>query len=99
MSARRFLFACLAVVTLGGTALLGAAAGGAAVYVAAREQLALQPTANAPAAQPVSDQTVNVDINTAVTTAVSQVSPAVVTVVNTLGQGAQASGSGVIISA
>lgn len=100
MSARRLLFVCLAIVTLGSTALLGAAAGGAAVYIAARDQLAGQPAATAaPQVQPVSNETVNVDVNTAVTTAVSQVSPAVVTVVNTLGQGAQASGSGVIISA
>jgi 2-alkenal reductase len=100
MSARRLIFTCLAIVTLGATALLGAAAGGAAVYVAARDQLAAQPPAatSAPVAVPASDHTVNVDINTAVETAVSQVSPAVVTVVNTLGPGQQASGSGVIIS-
>jgi S1-C subfamily serine protease len=100
MSARRVLVTCLAIVTLGTTALLGAAAGGAAVYVAARQQLAAAPpTDGAPVAQPASDQTINVDINTAVQSAVSQVSPAVVTVVNTLGPGQQASGSGVIISA
>lgn len=100
MHIRRFLFACLAVVTLGGTALLGATAGGAAVFLAARDQFSRQPLATAVAPDPlaVSDQTLNVDINTAVQTAVGQVSPAVVTVVNTLSQG-QASGSGVIISA
>ena len=101
MHARRFLFACLAVVTLGSTALLGATAGGAAVFLAARDQLAQPPAATtaAPDTVPVSDQTLNVDINTAVQTAAAQVSPAVVTVVNTLAQGGQASGSGVIISA
>ena len=101
MSARRLLLACVALVTLGTTAVLGAVAGGAAVFLAARDQLANQPPAAtvAPQVVSVSDQTINVDINTAVQTAVSQVSPAVVTVVNTLGRGAQASGSGVIISA
>jgi S1-C subfamily serine protease len=100
MSGRRLLLACLAVVTLGATAAFGAAAGGAAVYLAAREQLAGQgaPTPDAPDVVPISERTVNVDINTAVQTAVSQVSPAVVTVVNRIGGGAQGSGSGVIIS-
>ena len=102
MSMRRLLFTCLAIVTLSGTALLGAAAGGAAVYLAAREQLAQAvPSAaeDEPNVVPASNQTINIDVNTAVQEAVSRVSPAVVTVVNTLGPGQQASGSGVIISA
>jgi 2-alkenal reductase len=59
------------------------------------------PAASEPVtAEPVAQNTtVNVDINTAVQDAVARVSPAVVTVVNTLGRGAQGSGSGVIISA
>lgn len=101
MSTRRFLFTCLAAVVLAATALTGAAAGGTAVYFAAREQLAQAAVSNpdeAPVAEPVTSQVINVDVNTAVQQAVSRVMPAVVTVVNTLGPGQQGSGSGVIIS-
>jgi len=94
----------LAVAALGGAGLTGAVAGGAAVYVAARESLQAAP---APTAEPVpvdqsadgSGTTLNVDIHTAVEDAVAKVSPAVVTVVNYVGRGAQGSGSGVIVSA
>ena len=104
MTMRRILLTCLAVVALGGAGLTGAVAGGAAVYVAARDSLQAAP---APTAEPVvADQnadagntTLNVDINTAVQDAVAKVSPAVVTVVNYVGREAQGSGSGVIISA
>jgi 2-alkenal reductase len=86
---------------MGGSALLGAAAGGTAVYLAARNQLeAAAPQTDQVAAEPVSqDSTINVDVNSAVQDAVARVSPAVVTVVNYAGNTAQGSGSGVIISA
>jgi 2-alkenal reductase len=94
---------------LGGSALLGAVSGGAAVFLAARDQLAAAPAVDGGAAtpapvgapaEPVADQpqVINVDINSAVQQAVASVSPAVVTVVNTLQGGGQGSGSGVIIS-
>lgn len=93
MSARKFFLGFGLLVLVGFTAVLGAVAGGGAVLWAVQDRL----NAPAPAApQPVSsvEQTVNVDINTAVQDAVEKVGPAVVTVVN-VGQG---SGSGVIIS-
>jgi 2-alkenal reductase len=101
MSVRRLILASLAVVALGGSSLLGAAAGGAAVYVAVQDQLAAAAPDTVPVvAEPVSQgNTLNVDINTAVQDAVARVSPAVVTVVNYAGRTAQGSGSGVIISA
>jgi len=81
----------------------GAAAGGAAVFMAVRDQVAAVPP-TAPAlsapAQPTSPEAPaattlqTVDVETAVTGAVAKVAPAVVTVVN---QGI-GSGSGVIIS-
>jgi 2-alkenal reductase len=103
MPFRRFILTCAVVLGVASTALFGALAGGAAVYVAVRDRLAAQPLAAAPTAsaetQPEAPQVLQVDVNTAVEAAVAQVGPAVVTVVNTLPQGAgQASGSGVIIS-
>ncbi len=100
MNGRRFLLSCLAVITMGGAAAFGAVGGGAAVYMAVRSQLTQPAATTAVAADPVpaSNQTVNVDVNTAVEDAVAKVSPAVVTVVNNLSDGSQASGSGVFIS-
>jgi 2-alkenal reductase len=87
---------------VGGATAVGAVAGGTAVFVAARSQLqaaqAAAPTA-APIVEPVSQAPAQVDTNTAVEAAVAKVGPAVVTVVNDLGGGQQASGSGVFISA
>jgi S1-C subfamily serine protease len=48
---------------------------------------------------PVTEQNITVDVSTAIEDAVAKVGPAVVTVVNTLSGGGQASGSGVIFSA
>jgi 2-alkenal reductase len=99
MSVRRVVLAGLAVMALGSSSLLGAAAGGAAVYVAVQDQLAAAPQALPVVAEPAAQSnTINVDINTAVQDAVARVSPAVVTVVNYAGRVAQGSGSGVIIS-
>ena len=87
MTVRRIILACLAVALMGGSALLGAAAGGAAVFVAARGWLAsgaipnVDPVVGNSVAQ---NNTVNVDINSAVEGAVTRVSPAVVTVINDL---------------
>jgi S1-C subfamily serine protease len=100
MSGRRFLMVLVGGVLLFCVGISGAAAGGAAVYLAVRDQA--QPVAaasQAGEASPAGPQVINVDINTAVEKAVAQVGPAVVTVVNDLATGGQASGSGVIISA
>jgi 2-alkenal reductase len=95
----------LAGFALALSGLTGAAAGGAAVYVALNEGHTSSPVPQVPAALPVAST--SVEITTAVTDAVQQVSPAVVTVVNHLprqqtffGQSVEptASGSGVIIS-
>src|SRR6185503_2276559 len=100
MTVRRFLLSCLLVAMVGGATAVGAVAGGTAVFVAARGQLQGAQTAaatTAPVVEPVSQAPV--DTNTAVEAAVAKVGPAVVTVVNDLGGGQQASGSGVFISA
>jgi len=102
MTVRRFLLSCLMVAMIGGATAVGAVAGGTAVFVAARGQLQAAQTAAATAApvvEPVSQAPAQVDTNTAVEAAVAKVGPAVVTVVNDLGGGQQASGSGVFISA
>lgn len=99
MTLRKWIVTSLVVVAVGISGVLGALAGGGAVYWAVRDRLnAPAVSTPAPAAQPAGaqpEQTLNVDINTAIEDAVAKVSPAVVTVVN-VGQG---SGSGVIISA
>lgn len=103
MTLRRILLSCMAVALMGGSALFGAAAGGAAVFAVAQNRLAAAAAAvdnDAVVGDPVAqNNTVNVDINTAVEDAVAKVSPAVVTVINNLGGGQQASGSGVFFSA
>jgi len=137
MTARRIILSCLLLALVSGAATVGALAGGAAVYLAARGQLqpptpmatlvdtatleipaataeasatALEPTtsptavtlptAAATAGQPNPPVTVvaALDQSTAVEQAVTKVGPAVVTVINDLGDGQQASGSGIIIS-
>ena len=110
MNLKKMLLTFAVMVAAGGAAALGAVAGGGAVYLTVRDRL------NAPAvvnASPAPEQTLRVDVNTAVEDAVAQVSPAVVTVVNHLQsqsgvdifgfpvgptEDPQASGSGVIIS-
>jgi S1-C subfamily serine protease len=102
MTVRRIVLSCLAVALMGGSALFGAVAGGAAVFAAAQSRLS--PAAAVDVDQPVGEpvvqnSTLNVDINTAVEDAAAKVSPAVVTVINNLGGGQKASGSGVFFSA
>ncbi len=96
MTLRKALIAGGLVIAVGVAGVLGAVAGGGAVYWAVRERLN-QP---APAAAPVqaaspSSQSYTVEINSAVQEAVAKVGPAVVTVVSVN----QGSGSGVIVSA
>jgi len=93
MSVRKFFLGLGLIMAIGVTGVLGALAGGGAVYWAVRERLNAPAPTGLPASQTV-EQTVHVDINTAVEEAVEKVGPAVVTVVS-VGQG---SGSGVIIS-
>jgi 2-alkenal reductase len=102
---KRFVLTCAVVLGIASTAIFGAAAGGAAVYMAVRDRLGAQassvtaPSSTEAQATPQTPQILQVDVNTAVEQAVAKVGPAVVTVVNTLQQGAgQASGSGVIVS-
>ncbi|MCS6909787.1 MAG: trypsin-like peptidase domain-containing protein [Anaerolineales bacterium] len=95
MNWRRLWLTLGVVLAVGLSGLLGAAAGGAAVFWAVRDRLG--PSAPLPVervAQPtLPAQTINVDINTAIQDAVARVSPAVVTVITDRG-----SGSGVIVS-
>jgi 2-alkenal reductase len=98
MSLKRGLLTGVLIAAVGGTAALGAAAGGGAVYWAVRDRLNAPAIVDASPPAPAPEQTLRVDVNTAVEEAVATVSPAVVTVVNTLGFGGKASGSGVIIS-
>jgi 2-alkenal reductase len=120
MSLKRALLSCVFILALGLSSLLGAAVGGGMVYWTFQDQLKSRlaaPPAPVPPV-PVSsvapvNQTIYVDVNSAVETAVAKVSPAVVTVINTLKptqsvdifgfptgatESAQASGSGVLIS-
>jgi S1-C subfamily serine protease len=102
------------VVLMGGAATMGALAGGTAVFLAAHNELqamaaaapatvVVPATVAASTAAPtraVAEQAAvtPADQSTAVEQAVAKVGPAVVTVINDLGGGQQASGSGVIIS-
>lgn len=111
---KRIFFAFLVMIVAGISALTGALAGGVAVFTAMRPaQATAAPAAasqNIPASN-ITNQVVtlsNTDIETAVTNAVDQVGPAVVTVVGVVpGQmtffgptgDSQVSGSGVFISA
>jgi 2-alkenal reductase len=120
MSLKRVLLSCAFILALAASSLLGATVGGGAVYWAVQGQLksrlavATPVTAASPvySVEPV-NQTINVEVNSAVESAVAKVGPAVVTVINTLKptqgvdifgfpvsgpDGAQASGSGVVIS-
>ncbi|MCC7358893.1 MAG: trypsin-like peptidase domain-containing protein [Anaerolineales bacterium] len=104
MSIRRIVISFLAVIAMSGATLFGAVAGGAAVYAAAYSRLNAAPAGSSPqaiVAEPAASggSTLNVDINSAVEDAAAKVGPAVVTVINDLGGGQRASGSGVFISA
>jgi serine protease Do len=121
MNLKRILLTGVLIVAVGGAAAAGALAGGGAVYLAVRDRLnapatavtALAPQPSSAAPAPTQEQTLRVDVNSAVEDAVAKVGPAVVTVVNhlqaqpgvdafgfpTSPSGDQtASGSGVIIS-
>lgn len=100
MTFRRIVLIGGLIVTVGTAGVVGAVAGGGAVYWAVQDRL--NAASPAPVAQPVvqpvtqaAPQSLTVDINSAVQEAVAKVGPAVVTVEN-VGLG---SGSGVIISA
>ncbi len=120
MNLKKMVLTFALIVAVGGAAALGAVAGGGAVYLTVRDRLNAPAVANASPTQsssaaptPAPEQTLRVDVNTAVEQAVAQVGPAVVTVVNHLqsqsgvdifgfpvapSEDPQASGSGVIIS-
>lgn len=120
MNLKKMLLTFAVMVAAGGAAALGAVAGGGAVYLTVRDRLnaptvvnASPPQSSSAAPTPAPEQTLRVDVNTAVEDAVAQVGPAVVTVVNHLqsqsgvdifgfpvgpAEDPQASGSGVIIS-
>jgi 2-alkenal reductase len=87
------------LLAVGLAGVVGAVAGGGAVYWAVQDRLNALTAASPPASTPIAPpqpapQTVNVDINSAVQEAVAKVGPAVVTVEN-VGVG---SGSGVILT-
>jgi 2-alkenal reductase len=113
MSWKRVLYAALIIIVAGVSALSGVLAGGFAVYNALQGEpvvsSAQQPVVTAePAGSPqITNQTIQVNIDTAITQAVETVGPAVVTVLGIVpGQNtifgrtpdAPVSGSGVIIS-
>ncbi len=107
---RRLAIAISLIGAMGLAAFGGAAAGGAAVFVALRQNKteAASAAQATPTPQPAtialptpaapSAGLRTVDVQSAITDAVARVGPAVVTVINTLSDGTQASGSGVIIS-
>ena len=109
---RGFWLGLLAVLAMGSAAVLGAFAGGTAVYFAVARTPGAASAQISSSIQTIASsrqsptQSMTVDIETAVTDAVAKVGPSVVTVVTHLqptgfgrsSQGAQADGSGVIIS-
>jgi serine protease Do len=115
MSLKKLFTFILAIIIIGGSALFGAMAGGAVVYRLMSQNQAttvITPSQSAIEVVPASNNTQNLtvnttDIETAITSAVQNVGPAVVTVVATIpGQqtffgytgDSTASGSGVFIS-
>lgn len=105
MSAKRIILAMGLVGAMVVAAFGGAAVGGFAVYRAVQSRLAVAPAVSAPVvtntSQPSTSSSTtelqSVDVESATTAAVAKVGPAVVTVINDLGNG-QASGSGYIVS-
>ncbi len=109
---KRLVIAISLIGAMGLAAFGGAAAGGTAVFVALRQNksdaasAAAAPATAAPQPATMALQTPSapstelrtVDVQSAITDAVAKVGPAVVTVINNLSDGTQASGSGVIIS-
>ena len=105
MNMKRVVLAIGLVAAMGLAALGGTAVGGAAVYYAVRGNVSQSAPLPGPEQQPIAEPSPQdstselhtVDVQTAITEAVAKVSPAVVTVINDMGNG-KASGSGVIIS-
>ncbi|MCL4562198.1 MAG: trypsin-like peptidase domain-containing protein [Chloroflexi bacterium] len=111
LSTKRIVYVFFILLVAGVSALAGVLSGGLAVYTAMRSSLhpgatPLAPASAAPVRAPT-QQVTTVDINTAITQAVDETGPAVVTVVSTLpdqttlfgvAPGGQSTGSGVIIS-
>jgi len=109
MSAKQVLYAFVIILVAAVSAISGAVASGVAIYSALNDQ---EPTsvvveATPPAAQEITNQVLNISIDTAITQAVEKVGPTVVTVVGIIpGQttffgrmpDSPVSGSGVIIS-
>lgn len=111
MAWRRVIYALVIIVVAGAAALSGAVAGGVAVYTALRQTSNTSPTPvpvlNSEPVQATSNQITITEVDTAITQAVEQVGPTVVTVVSTIPGGKSffgrlpdqtSSGSGVIIS-
>jgi serine protease Do len=111
MAWRRVIYALVIIVVAGVAALSGAVAGGVAVYTALRQTSNASPTPvpllNSESVQATSNQITITEVDTAITQAVEQVGPAVVTVISTIPGGTSffgrlpdqtSSGSGVIIS-
>jgi len=109
MSGKHVLYALVVIIVAGISALSGVLAGGIAIYTAMRDQIpgpvVLESTPVGPVE--ITNQVINVEVNTAITQAVENVGPAVVTVVGIIpGQNtifgrtpdSPVSGSGVIIS-
>ena len=89
MSWRRVFYACFVVVVAGMSALVGAFAGGTAVYRAVQNRssfpVSLQQAIPASNTNPNQTFTLNTtDIESAITQSVKRVGPAVVTVVGTI---------------
>lgn len=89
MSLKKVLYVLLVIVIAGGSALVGAAAGGFAVYRAVQQRSSLPAPLQEvlPASNTDSAPTLilnNTDIETAITQSVQRVGPAVVTVVGTI---------------
>ena len=109
MSAKHVLYAFVIILVATLSAISGAVAGGVAIYSALNDQ---EPTnvvveATPPMTQEITNQVINISIDTAITQAVEKVGPSVVTVVGIIpGQNtffgrtpdSPVSGSGVIIS-
>jgi len=111
MTWKKVIYAAVIIIVAGISALSGVLAGGWAVYSALKEQVVPEQTVileSTPiTAQEITNQTINITIDTAITQAVEKVGPAVVTVLGIIpGQNtffgrtadSPVSGSGVIIS-
>jgi 2-alkenal reductase len=111
MSWKKVIYAAVIIIVAGVSAISGVVAGGVAVYSAIKDQsVPEQPViieATPAAIQEITNQNININIDTAITQAVEKVGPSVVTVLGIIpGQNtifgrtpdSPVSGSGVIIS-